>query len=394
MRSKKGKEWERQMMGGAAAKTASMPPAFLAFTKVWGIAYLALFFLFVALMVMADIIPLWMLIMIVAVLGIASALLFPMLYLKNVKKQRKIVATVIATLLMFLYIYGAIGFASIAGFFSAVTGGTDKFAKPVNVLREPFNIYISGLDVSGKIGKKSRSDVNMIMTVNPKTNKILLTSIPRDMLIKMPDKGGVTDKLTHTGIYGIGTTLGAVEDLTGVDMNYYVKVNYTTVEKFVDAIGGIDVNSNYEFDTHGMKAHYHFNKGKNHLDGKKALAFARERKSFPDGDFQRNRNQAKVMQAMLRKGASSKTILVRYSTILNSCKNYMKLNMSQAEIKRLIKRQISKGDKWKVKRQSIKGTPASAICYSTGNIYVSVVEADPTSLANCVGRIKKVMGKE
>jgi LCP family protein required for cell wall assembly len=346
-------------------------------------------------MIMADILPLLFVILIVLILGVVSFLIFPMLYFKNIKKQRKIVATVVATVLMLIYIYAILGFASIAGFFSAVTGGGDKYAKPVNVLREPFNIYISGLDVSGKIGKKSRSDVNMIMTVNPKTNKILLTSIPRDLLVQMPVKGTtVSDKLTHSGIYGIGTTLGAAENLTGLDMNYYVKVNYTTVEKFVDAIGGIDVNSNYDFDTHGMKAKFHFNKGKNHLNGERALAFARERKSFPDGDFQRNRNQAKVMQAMLRKGASSKTILVRYSSILNSCKDYMRLNMTDDEIKRLIKRQISKGDDWSVKRQSIKGTPGSAQCYSTGSLYVSIVQADSTSLANCVARMKKVMGKE
>ena len=266
-----------------------------------------------------------------------------------------------------------------------------NLAKRVNVTKEPFNIYISGLDVSGTIDVTSRSDVNMIMTVNPKTHKILLTSIPRDTVIHMNEKGGASDKLTHTGIYGIGCSLGAVEDLTGLDMNYYVKVNYTTVEKMVDALGGIDVKSDFEFDTHGMKAKYHFKKGMNHLDGKHALAFARERKSFPDGDIQRNRNQAKVMAAMLKKATSSRTILMNYTTILNSIKDYMQINMKQKEIKSLVKMQIAKNPKWQIKRQSMEGPSTFMQCYSTGSYQVSVVQVSEDSLKKCVKRIRRVM---
>ncbi|MBR2547278.1 MAG: LCP family protein [Eubacterium sp.] len=264
-------------------------------------------------------------------------------------------------------------------------------AKRVKVTKEPFNIYISGLDVSGTIDVTSRSDVNMIMTVNPETHKILLTSIPRDTVIHMNEKGGASDKLTHTGIYGIGCSLGAVEDLTGLDMNYYVKVNYTTVKKMVDALGGIDVKSDYEFDTHGMKAKFHFKKGWNHLDGEHALAFARERKSFPDGDIQRNRNQAKVMTAMLKKATSSRTILMNYTTILNSTKDYMQTNMSQKEIKSLVKMQIALNPKWKIRRQNMEGPSAFMQCYSTGSYEVSVVQVSDESLKKCVKRIKRII---
>lgn len=272
-----------------------------------------------------------------------------------------------------------------------VTMDEADLAKRVNVTKEPFNIYISGLDVSGTIDVTSRSDVNMIMTVNPKTHKILLTSIPRDTVIQMNEKGGASDKLTHTGIYGIGCSLGAVEDLTGLDMNYYVKVNYTTVEKVVDALGGIDVKSDYDFDTHGMKAKYHFKKGMNHLDGKHALAFARERKSFPDGDIQRNRNQAKVMAAMLKKATSSTAILMNYTTILNSTKDYMQINMTQKEIKSLVKRQMVGNPKWKIRRQSMEGPSAFMQCYSTGSYEVSVVQVSDESLKKTVKRIKRLM---
>ena len=264
-------------------------------------------------------------------------------------------------------------------------------AKRVNVTKEPFNIYISGLDVSGTIDVTSRSDVNMIMTVNPKTHKILLTSIPRDTVIHMNEKGGAADKLTHTGIYGIGCSLGAVEDLTGLDMNYYVKVNYTTVKKMVDALGGIDVKSDYEFDTHGMKAKFHFKKGWNHLDGEHALAFARERKSFPDVDIERNRNQAKVMCAMLKKATSSRTIMMNYATILNSTKDYMQTNMSQKEIKSLVKKQIAANPKWKIRRQNMEGPSTFMQCYSTGTYEVSVVQVSDESLSKAVKRIKRVM---
>ena len=266
-----------------------------------------------------------------------------------------------------------------------------NLAKPVKVTKEPFNIYISGLDVSGTIDVTSRSDVNMIMTVNPNTHKILLTSIPRDTVIHMNEKGGAADKLTHTGIYGIGCSLGAIEDLTGLDMNYYVKVNYTTVQKMVDALGGIDVKNDYEFDTHGMKAKYHFKKGKIHLDGAHALAFARERKSFPDGDIQRNRNQAKVMAAMLKKASSSRTILMNATSILNSVKDYMQINMTQKEIKSLIKMQIALNPKWTIKRQSMEGPSTFMQCYSTGSYEVSVVQVSDESLNKCVKRIKRVV---
>ena len=398
MRSKKGKEWEQQQLrngeGLVGFRANAMSPKFLLFAKVCGVLYLALFALFLIMLVVADILPLYLVIIIILVLGIASLLLFPMLYFRNIKRNRKITAVVISIVLMAVYIYGAIGFASIAGFFFAVTGGGDKYAKPVNVLRKPYNIYISGLDVSGSIKKKSRSDVNMIMTVNPKLNKVLLTSIPRDTVIQMPDKGGVNDKLTHTGIYGIGTTLGAVENLFGVDMNYYVKVNYTTVKKFIDAIGGIDVKSDFEFDTHGMKAKYHFKKGMNHMNGSQALAFARERKSFTDGDFQRNKNQAKVMQAMIKKASSSKTILMSYAGILNSCKGYMKMNLTDREIKRIIKKQIAKGEKWKTGKQSLKGTPALMQCFSTGAVNVSVVQPSRESMAKCKKRMYRILEKK
>lgn len=264
-------------------------------------------------------------------------------------------------------------------------------SKDVNVTEEPYNIYVSGLDVEGTIDVTSRSDVNMIVTVNPKTHTVLLTSIPRDYYIKLPNKGNAGDKLTHTGIYGIGETVASVEKLMGIDINYYVKVNYTTVTKFVDAIDGVDVDSDFYFTTHGMKSHYTFYKGMNHLDGSKALAFARERKSFEDGDVQRNKNQQKVIEAMIKKATSSTTILSSYTNILNSVENNVEINMTAADIKKIVKNQLEDMPSWKIKKQNLEGTGMNSQCYSTGDYFVYVMKPDNASVVSAVDQITAVM---
>lgn len=271
---------------------------------------------------------------------------------------------------------------------------SEDISKRVNVTKDPFNVYISGLDVSGTIGVQSRSDVNMIATVNPKTRTILLTSIPRDYYVEFPNQGGAWDKLTHTGIYGIDDTVAAAEKLTGLEMNYYAKVNYTTVETLVDAIGGITVHSDYTFVTHGMDVYYQFYEGENELNGSQALAFARERKSFPDGDFQRNRNQQEVMKAILNKVLSSSTLLTKYTSILSSIEDNVELNMSSRDIKSLVKMQLKDMSGWDIKTQSIIGQGGYEPSYAAGGLYASVVLQDPESIDEAVKNIKRTMGIE
>lgn len=264
-------------------------------------------------------------------------------------------------------------------------------SKAVDVTKQSYNIYVSGLDVEGNIDAISRSDVNMIVTVNPKTHKILLTSIPRDYQIKLPTKGDKKDKLTHTGVYGIGETVGAVEKLTGLDINYYVKVNYTTVTRLVDSIGGIDVDSDFAFSTHGMKARFSFVKGMNHLDGVKALAFARERKSFEAGDIQRNKNQQKVIEAIIKKATSSGTILSSYNTILSSIEDNVEINMKTEDIKKIVKQQLEDMPTWTVTKQNLEGIGENAQCYSTGDYFVYVMKPDESSVVAAVDQIIAVM---
>ncbi|MDD6043743.1 MAG: LCP family protein [Eubacteriaceae bacterium] len=271
-------------------------------------------------------------------------------------------------------------------------------SKAVNVKKEPFNILVSGIDTSGEIDQVSRSDVNMVVSINPETHKVLLTSIPRDTLVKLKGKGDATDKLTHAGIYGIGESIASVEDLLGIDINYYVKVNYSTVMKLVDAIGGVDVVSEYTFTTSGMHMDgldgLTFYEGENHLDGAAALAFARERHSFASGDLQRNKNQQIVLEAILKKMLSSKTLLTKYSGILNSIEDNVETNFSPKEIKQLIKLQLKDMPSWKIKKRNISGVSDSAVCYSTGDYYVSVVVADTESVAKAKAAIGRIFDGE
>ena len=271
---------------------------------------------------------------------------------------------------------------------------TEDKTSAVDVTKEPFNVYISGIDVEGDISIVSRTDVNMIATVNPVTHEVLLTSIPRDYYVNLPSKGA-KDKLTHSGLYGVQETIGAVEDIMGIDINYYVRVNYTTVVKLVDAMGGIQVDSPFDFTTSGMQSlnGHHFVKGINNLDGRAALAFCRERHSFVNGDMQRNENQQLVMEGILKKAASSTTILTSYTSILDAVRGNMETNMSTEEMSSLIKMQLKDMKGWDIQKQSIKGTNGWGLCYALG-FSASIVDQDPEENARAVDRIVKIMTDE
>ncbi len=266
---------------------------------------------------------------------------------------------------------------------------SNNIIKKVDVFEEPFNIYISGIDTSGNISNVARSDVNMVMTINPSTHKILLTSIPRDYYVVL-HSSGARDKLTHSGMYGINESVQTIEDLLGIDINYYFRVNFTTVIDIVDVIGGINVNSDYTFITHGMGVKYNFYKGDNYLDGKKALAFSRERKSFSDGDRQRVKNQQKVLSAILSKITSSQTLLTSYSNILNTIQKSFQTNLEQEDIKKLIKKQIDKMPKWEIETISLTGSDSRNSTYTYGNQQLYVMQPDEQSVEEAKNKISLI----
>lgn len=228
--------------------------------------------------------------------------------------------------------------------------------KKVN--EEPFIIYISGNDGEGEISDKGRSDVNMLAVIHPKTRQVLLISTPRDYYITISNDGehyGL-DKLTHAGNGGTQYSIEALQNLYGVTVDYYFKINFTGCVGIVDALGGITINSDVEF-TNGWEAapeSYDFVIGENQCDGAKTLAFVRERAAFPDQDHQRGRNQAAAIKGMIAK-ATSPAILTNYASVLDAVSSMMVTNMPTDTITALIKGQLSDSTAWNVQSYSVGG---------------------------------------
>ena len=268
---------------------------------------------------------------------------------------------------------------------------TDNTASKYSINSGKFNVYISGIDTSGNISNVSRSDANILATVNTETHEVLLTSIPRDYYVTLHSYGA-KDKLTHSGIYGINETIKTAEDILDTDINYYVRVNFTTVIKLVDKLGGIDVYSEYDFTSNAAKA-FHYNKGYNHLNGEEALAFSRERYAFNSGDNQRVKNQQAVIEAVIKKVLNSTTLLTKYTDILEALKGSFQTNIAQDDISKLVKEQINNMSSWSVKTNSLTGTGASLSTYSMGSTPLYVMVPSSTSVNDAKDKIDKVLGE-
>ncbi len=224
-----------------------------------------------------------------------------------------------------------------------------------------FTVYISGIDCGGSVSLRSRSDVNIIATVNMETGQILLVSTPRDYFVPLSISDGKLDKLTHAGIYGVDVSRATMEMLYDTEIDYYFKVNLDGFKEIIDALGGITVNSQFNFDN----GTYFFVKGENHLDGNAALSFARNRKSFANGDAQRGKHQMEVIRAVIEK-ATSPAIITNFKSVLDGVKGAFETDMPYEKITDLIQNQIKNGTKWKVTSYSVNGTGGSDIPYSLG----------------------------
>ena len=253
-----------------------------------------------------------------------------------------------------------------------------------------FNVYITGIDTTGNISNVARSDANILMTVNTNTHEVLLTSIPRDYYVTLHSYGA-KDKLTHSGIYGVNETVKTVEDLLDTEINYYVRVNFTTVIKLVDKLGGIDVYSDYDFTT--SDGLYTFKKGNNHMNGEKALRFSRERYAFSSGDNQRVKNQQAVIEAIMKKVLNSTTLLTKYTSILDSLKGSFQTNIEQEDISKLVKDQINNMSSWTIKSNSLTGTGASSSTYSMGSTKLYVMVPNSSSVTSAKEKIDKMLGE-
>ena len=257
---------------------------------------------------------------------------------------------------------------------------------------EPFNVLISGIDLYGDISQTSRSDVNIIVTVNPKTKRILLTSTPRDYYVPIPEvSDGQRDKLTHAGIYGIDASMRTLEELYGIDITYFVRVNFDTLIKLVDAMDGLDVYVEYPFDCYTDE--YHFDKGWHDMFGDQVLAFCRERYSFADGDNQRGRNQEQVLKALIEK-LMSPAILPHYAEILDSLDGFFQLNMPQEKIAELVKMQLSDNAHWEILKQTAaQGEGGLEPTYSAGATPLYVMWPDDASVKLNTVRMEMILNE-
>lgn len=257
-------------------------------------------------------------------------------------------------------------------------------------LEKPFNVYISGIDVAGDISTNSRSDVNIIMTINPGTHHILLTTTPRDYYVQIPGiSGEQKDKLTHAGIYGVDVSMKTLETLYNINISYYARVNFTSLIKIVDALGGVDVYSEYAFSA----GKYSFKQGSNHMDGEQALAFSRERYSLEGGDNQRGKNQEAVLKAILEK-AMSPAILTNASQIISSVADSVETNMTQEEMAKLINMQLESGAGWYIETLAATGTGDSQACYSSGSQLLYVMQPDMNSVQSLQSKMRSVLLEE
>ena len=267
---------------------------------------------------------------------------------------------------------------------------TKTVEAPKSSQNKAFNIYISGIDTYGPISSVSRSDVNIIMTVNQETKKILLTTTPRDAYVPIADGGNnQNDKLTHAGIYGVDASIHTLENLYGIDLNYYARLNFTSFLKVIDLLGGVDVYNDQEFTSlHGK---YHFPVGNVHLNSEQALGFVRERYSLANGDGDRGRNQQKVIAAIIQKLTSTEA-LKNFDGIMQSLQDSVQTNMPPETMVSLVNAQLASGGKYTVITRDLKGTGRMDLpSYAMPDSSLYMLEVDPNSLETLKTEIKDIM---
>lgn len=270
---------------------------------------------------------------------------------------------------------------------------TDKANAVSDITSKPFNVLISGSDTRGGFDENGRSDVIMVATVNPKTSTILLTSVPRDFYVTTACDAadgcmqGALDKITHTGIHGTNTTKRTVEQLLGIEINYTFKVGFDTVTDLVDALGGVDVyvEPGYAVSTSTFSVH----EGTNHLDGEHALAYARERYSYTEGDRQRTKNQQQVLMGIVNE-ATKPSVITKYASIMDAMANTFSTTMSNEEISDLIKYQINNNPKWKMEQYMVDGTGDTLMCAELGDA-ASVMVPDQSTVKMAKDKINAVL---
>ena len=277
-----------------------------------------------------------------------------------------------------------------------MTTGFLSDAEAKKITKEPFVVYLSGVDTRGELTEKARSDVNILAAVNPETKQVVLINTPRDYYVDLAGTNS-KDKLTHAGLYGVQTSMDTLGNLYGVDVQHYIRINFAGFINIVDALGGVDVYSDQAFTSVGSPGYYDpttFAEGWNHLDGKAALAFARERHAFKTGDVQRGINQMKVIDAMLNK-IKSPALLMGFTKILDAVSDSFVTSLSQNQISALVRMQLSDFAEWNIERYTVTGSSGSSTkCYSAKGQKLYVMKPDENSVAKAKEMIAAVLGGE
>lgn len=262
--------------------------------------------------------------------------------------------------------------------------------EPKDITNTPFVVYVSGNDARSSVVRDGRSDVNILVVVNPETKQVLMINTPRDYYIPNPAGGGRLDKLTHCGNDGIANSMQALSDLYNVPIAYYANINFSGFETFIDAIGGVTVYSDYSFKAIDTWIY----EGENQLNGEQALHFARERYNVPGGDLTRGQHQMKVIKAVIQKMTSGTTLISRYSEILNSLGGMFRMNLSVEEISQLVKMQLGDMASWNISSYSVSGrgdgTGVMAYTYSVPGEPLWVLPPDYDTVEYASKLIEKV----
>ena len=278
----------------------------------------------------------------------------------------------------------------------SMTSGLLTGAEANKITKESFVIYLSGVDTRGELTENARSDVNILAAVNPVTKRVVLINTPRDYYV---DLAGTSDKdkLTHAGLYGVETSMETLGNLYGVNVDHYIRINFAGFISIIDALGGVDVYSDQAFTSVGSPGYYDpttFVEGWNHLDGKAALAFARERHAFASGDIQRGINQMKVIDAMLNK-IKSPALLMGFSKIMDAASDCFVTDFSQDQISALVRMQLSDFANWDIQSYTVTGSSGTSTqCYSAKGQKLYVMKPDEASVSKAKEMIATVLGGE
>ena len=277
-----------------------------------------------------------------------------------------------------------------------VTSGLLTGAEANKITKEPFVVYLSGVDNRGGLTEKARRDVNILAVVNPATKQVALINTPRDYYVDLAGTNS-KDKLTHAGLYGVETSMATLGNLYGINVDQYLRINFAGFISIIDAVGGVDVYSDQAFTSVGSPGYYDpttFAEGWNHLDGKSALAFARERHAFASGDIQRGINQMKVINAMVDK-LKSPTVLMNFSRLMDAVSDCFITSLSQDQISALVRMQLGDLANWDIQSYTVTGTSAkSSQCYSAKGQSLYVMKPDESSVAKAKELIAAVLGGE